>query len=974
VTSFNLNAREKSKDFARYFKEIEDRLAALERGNQLNNASIEGGSLDIYDEEGLYRGSFGLQPDGGVALAPVNTIPPPTPTAPTVASELAGLSIAWDGRWDDAEEAPSDFAQVQVHVGAVADYTPDLSTQVATITAPLGGSVTVHIPTYDVVWVRLVAQNTAALDGDPSAAVRGQARQAVPQDLIDGIITDVKLAESAVTQAKIALGAVGAAALADGAVLAEKLAKNSVTQAALAAGSVSLNALTGPLADSSSQRYVDTFRDATAWERLSGTGTWTINPDTTGTPSGGGLLTAAGDAQLAGKALIVHDTDTLYRVMIRVRATAQDSTGPAAIYLGAVGIADDGVTLVNRAGAASTSMHYYAAANGGTLATADGWRVYVGYIQGRAATGATAPAGPQTDPRLPGTTHADVRYLRPTAWLNFGKAATSVMEVDCFTIESLRTGVVNSTNLVTGSVTAAALAADSVIAGKVAADAITGREIAANSVTSQEIAAGSITAEKLTIVGGSNVLPDPSFEGSVTAALLLGLTYATQDKTKGNGSTASIKVDSRSTVATYRDVPLTLLPVLAGDQLHLAVDYYLSADWAGASLNIMARWEDAAGTILGYGVIGTSTPIREGWARLASTTTAPTNTTQASIRLQVAQVTAGDAWFDNAAVRPVVPGVQIADGSITAPKIVTGAVTADKILALAVTAEKIASLAVTTDKLNALAVTADKLAVNSVTATKIAAGSIEATHIKVGAITAEKLDAEAINGKIITGATIQTAASGRRVVLSGQRLTALDGVNQSVFLDPDYSNSFLAIRNPVPSLVFTSQDGTNEAFIQATGTGSTAVLRLNGGAGTPDIDDNRTRRWRTSMGNGEWATEYVDVLLGSNARNRLQLTREEAYFVGFDRVRVARVLRAGNIRTGTVAITPTPNVPTSVTVSGLGVAGTTYKAFVSANTAVPGTTVQGVGFTGVSDQGLTIWVTRTNNTTTTIDYMIVGED
>ncbi|MBV1940776.1 hypothetical protein KUF83_30035 [Streptomyces sp. BV286] len=505
--------------FAAMLADYERRLQALERTTQAGYTSIEGGqSLDIYDEEGVLKGSVGVQPDGGVALVPINTTPPPIPTPPTIASELAGLSIAWDGLWDDSYETPSDFALVQVHVGAAADFVPDLTTQVATIGAVGGGSVTVHIPTYDVVWVRLVAQNTAAVGGGPSTAVQGQARQAVSKDLLDGIINEAKLTEGAVTAAKIALGAVNSTALADGAVLAEKLARNSVTRDALAAGSV----------------------------------------------------------------------------------------------------------------------------------------------------------------------------------------------------------------------------------------------------TATEIAAGSILAEHLTIVGGSNVLPDPSFEGAVTAALLLGLSYATQDKTRANGSTTSLKVDSRSAAATYRDVPLTLLPVLAGAQLHLATDYYLSADWAGSSLNIQARWEDATGAILGYGVIGSSTPVREGWTRLSGTTTAPAGTTRASVRLQVALVTAGEAWFDNAAVLPVVPGVQIADGAITAPKILAGAVTAEKILALAVTAEKIASLAITTDKLAALAVTTDKLAVNSVTATQIAAGVIDATHIKAGAITADKL-ALGTDGNVIADPSFEGPLSEQRV-------------------------------------------------------------------------------------------------------------------------------------------------------------------------------------------------------------------
>jgi hypothetical protein len=59
-------------------------------------------------------------------------------------------------------------------------------------------------------------------------------------------------------------------------------------------------------------------------------------------------------------------------------------------------------------------------------------------------------------------------------------------------------------------------------------------------------------------------------------------------------------------------------------------------------------------------------------------------------------------------------------------------------------------------------------------------------------------------------------------------------------------------------------------------------------------------------------------------------------------------------------------------VSGLHVAGSTFRAFVSANTTVPGTSVTGVGATSVSATGLTVWLTRANTNTTTVYWMVVG--
>ncbi|MEU2909215.1 hypothetical protein ACFYM3_15905 [Streptomyces massasporeus] len=800
-----------AKRLAQLLDDYDRRLKALERTTQASYTSIEGGSLDIYDDDGVLKGSVGVQPDGGVALVPVNTTPPPTPTAPTVEAVLAGLLVGWDGQWDDAYTTPTDFSLVQVHVGTTAEFTPDLTTHVATITAPLGGTVTIAIEGYDTAWVRLVGQNTGSLTGPPSVAVQGQPRQAVEQDLIDGMVTEKKLAESAVTAVKIALGAVGTTALADGAVLEDKLAKAAVTLGKIANGAVTINALGGALSDSAAQRYVDTMNDPAAWTVTDkGTGaTWELLTGVADAPTSQRVGQSTGYNRLQGTTTIPYEPGVLYRLSARVRLKAGTSD---TFYVGIAGIGADGTTLVNRMGVAgSPNSHYYVAASGRAITQADGWVTVVGFVKDRAATGS---AGPNNDPRSPGLIHTDVRFIAPYVWLNYtgqGATSTNVMQVDCVTLEALKTGIVDSVNITAGAVNTAALAADAVTAGKVAADAISARELQANSVTALELAAGSVTAnaiaagaittDKLTVTGGSNILPDPSFEGAVTASLILGLSYATQDKTKGNGSAASLKIDGRSATALYRDVPLTLIPALPGDQFYLATDYFVSADWVGTSLNIHARWEDAAGAIVGYGVVGTTgTPVREAWARISGTVTAPAGTVRAAIRVQTALTTAGDTWYDNAAVRPVVPGVQIADGGITAPKILAGAVTTDKLLALAVTAEKIASLAITTDKLNALAVTADKLAVNSVTATKIAAGVIDATHVKAGSLTADRLAIGADGGNLIADPSFEGAVSVQRV--SGRAAWTLvaggNGTAQALRQDATNTDE-LPLVGPIPA-------------------------------------------------------------------------------------------------------------------------------------------------------------------------------
>lgn len=528
---------------------LEKQLAQVKKGQRISHgASIENAAIEVKDDSGSLRTIVGLQGDGTTGVHNVNGPPPPEPSAPIVASAIGGVTVSWDGLFAAGALIPMDWSRIEVHAAITPVYEPVPATLQSTIETAQGATVVVSCDTP--VYVRLLARNLSGTASPASITVGPYGpTQIVADDVLDGVITDMKLAANAVTAAKIAAGAVNTVAIADGAILEAKLAANAVTtgkladlvitdtklaanavtQAKVAAGAINaaaladaavtaqkigngaviagklasgavlLNTLGGTLADLTGQRYADYFRDPALWAQLTASsgGTWTINPNAANTPSGGGVLTATGDVQLAGTTLIAQDTDTLYRVMIRVRATAQDPTGPATIYVGAVGVADDGVTLVNRSGANSTNSHFYCATSGGTLTTADGWKTFIGYIQGHSATGATAPAGPATDPRTPQLTHADVRYLRPTCWLNFGKTTASVMEVEAFTVEALRTGVVGSTNLVTGSVTAGAIATDAVTAGKVAADAITAREINAGAVNTAELAAGAVTTNEL---------------------------------------------------------------------------------------------------------------------------------------------------------------------------------------------------------------------------------------------------------------------------------------------------------------------------------------------------------------------------------------------------------------------------------------------------------------------------------------------
>lgn len=103
-------------------------------------------------------------------------------------------------------------------------------------------------------------------------------------------------------------------------------------------------------------------------------------------------------------------------------------------------------------------------------------------------------------------------------------------------------------------------------------------------------------------------------------------------------------------------------------------------------------------------------------------------------------------------------------------------------------------------------------------------------------------------------------------------------------------------------------------------------------------------------------------------------TADSEVTVTADVMNVGGLLNAGNFAFGTVNITPSAaNTPTSVTVGGFALAGTTFTAQATAVTSVPGTTVLGVGVSAVDATGLTIWLTRANTTTTGVHWMAIGQ-
>jgi hypothetical protein len=217
--------------------------------------------------------------------------------------------------------------------------------------------------------------------------------------------------------------------------------------------------------------------------------------------------------------------------------------------------------------------------------------------------------------------------------------------------------------------------------------------------------------------------------------------------------------------------------------------------------------------------------------------------------------------------------------------------------------------------------------------TQITDGAITTPKLAVGAITADKIDANALNGKTITGSVVQTAASGNRVVItSGSRGAATAG-----------------------EIDLYTGDGGAPAVIAAYGSadGTTPGLKLTAPGGTttpPDI----------------WL-QYE----GESAHSRIDLTADTVYALGAVDL---GVMSAANMAWGSASITPVANTDTSVTVSGVGLRTGLgiYRVWLLANTGSPGQ-INAVTATGATADGFTLWINRTVATTTNVWWLMLAK-
>ncbi|NJA56750.1 hypothetical protein [Streptomyces sp. NEAU-H3] len=193
---------------------LERQLAQITKGQRLaHGASIEDAAIQVRDDTGSLRAIVGQQGDGTTGIQVVNGPPPPQPTAPILGPVLGGVTASWDGQFTDGATLPLDWARLEVHASPDSGFTPLPDTLISTIETAQGATVVPAGP------------------AGPAAVVA--------TDILDGIVTTVKLADDAVTKAKVATGAIGTTEITDGAITTPKVVTGAIQADQIAASAVS---------------------------------------------------------------------------------------------------------------------------------------------------------------------------------------------------------------------------------------------------------------------------------------------------------------------------------------------------------------------------------------------------------------------------------------------------------------------------------------------------------------------------------------------------------------------------------------------------------------------------------------------------------------------------------------------------------------------------------------------------------------
>lgn len=229
--------------------DLEVRMKAAEAGlraAQLDNASLQGSGLNVYDETGAVRTRIGRQSDGSYTATSLNNPnPPPVPSSPIVISAIASLIVRHTGETKDGSGWPADLDHLNIYY-TEAQNPQDWGNWHA------GGSLGTGWPEelpispleYTEYLVVVTAVNHSGKESAPSDPVSGTPSQVVPADLIQGWMDSLALSANSVTEAAIQANAVTTTKIADNSVSSPKVIAGAILSAHIAADQIDGGKLT----------------------------------------------------------------------------------------------------------------------------------------------------------------------------------------------------------------------------------------------------------------------------------------------------------------------------------------------------------------------------------------------------------------------------------------------------------------------------------------------------------------------------------------------------------------------------------------------------------------------------------------------------------------------------------------------------------------------------------------------------------
>lgn len=126
-------------------EKLNKQVTAVANAPQSQRTSVEGGSIDFNDADGNLKAIVGMQDDGGYTTNVVSGPTPPTPTNFTVEVDYGKLIVHWDGSFGDALVAPTDWARAEVYAQEGQFVTPSRELARGSMVAASGGEVTVGV-------------------------------------------------------------------------------------------------------------------------------------------------------------------------------------------------------------------------------------------------------------------------------------------------------------------------------------------------------------------------------------------------------------------------------------------------------------------------------------------------------------------------------------------------------------------------------------------------------------------------------------------------------------------------------------------------------------------------------------------------------------------------------------------------------------------------------------------------------------